>query len=316
MNRQDDNALSMDPSAIDILIDGAAPEKAQAWRDLVRRYQISFHPISDRKGVTIRARGRRIEFDPKTMAWFWLLGFGGWRAFRLHAPHLIWRKLTGASIDAKLRSSDPTFAEAEGDYEAILYAVRDFPRLETLDDADWPDHVPRQQTDKEGFDKEQQGAFDLTMIATAYALLHEVRHVIFNVDGGRPSDPEEELACDAYARAFLLDGVGDYATRSGEPREDVLAKRAAGVALGAFIIYGFTPEEGRGGTADYPPIADRLDALFPDVPLSADHWFWNYAASLLVASIVSRDRAATIPDLTGRGLCRELVAKIRTWHQA
>jgi hypothetical protein len=41
---------------------------------------------------------------------------------------------------------------------------------------------PRRQADKTGFDIEQQATFDLTMITTTYTLLHEVRHVMFNVD--------------------------------------------------------------------------------------------------------------------------------------
>jgi hypothetical protein len=53
MNHPDDNALPADPAAIDIPIDGATPEKAREWRDL-RCHPITFHPIADRKDVTMR----------------------------------------------------------------------------------------------------------------------------------------------------------------------------------------------------------------------------------------------------------------------
>jgi len=143
----------------------------------------------------------------------------------------------------------------------------------------WPDGVPRPQADKTGLDVEQQAAFDLTMIATAYMLLHEARHVMYNTDGDRPSAPEEELACDAFARQFLLEGVRGYAAQTGQSAEDVLAKRAAGIALGAYALYEFTPEVGRAGSDNYPPVADRLGALFPEVSLPFNHWFWDFAAS-------------------------------------
>ena len=317
MSHPDDTAQAVDPKCIDIVIDAAAPEKAQAWRKSRERYGITFHPVANRKGVTLRARGRRVEFDNKTMTWLWLLGFAGWRAFRLHAPHFLWSAMTRAPIDGKLRSADPTYLDAEGDLDAVRYAIRDFPELENVEnDASWPDGVPQPQADKQGFDIEQQAAFDLTMIAIAYMLLHEVRHVMFNVDGGRPSEPaDEELACDAYARAFLLEGVEEYAKISGEKAYCVLAKRAAGIALGAYALYEFTPEGGRGGTADYPPVADRLEALFPAVDLQADHWFWDFAASLLVSIVVNRDHSAVVPDLTGRNLCNELVGRLRQRHQ-
>jgi hypothetical protein len=180
----------------------------------------------------------------------------------------------------------------------------------------WSDGVPRPQADKTGLDVEQQAAFDLTMIATAYILLHEMRHVMYNAGGERPSAPDEELACDAFARRFLLDGVTDYAARSRESAEGVLAKRAAGIALGAYALYGFTSEAGRGGSADYPLVADRLDALFPEVSLPPNHWFWDFAASLLVATVMNHDRVAKIPAVTGRELCHALVQTVREWHQA
>lgn len=316
MSHPDDAAQAADPKNIDILIEAAAPEKARMWRELRQRYGVTFHLIADRKGVTLRARGRRVEFDNKTMTWLWLLGFAAWFAFRLHGPHLLWRQMTGAAVDGQLRTADPTYRDTEGDLGAVLYAVRDFPALETFeDDGFWPNGVPRLRADKNGFDIEQQAAFDLTMIATAYMLLHEVRHVMFNVDGGRPLEPDEELACDAFARAFLLEGVGEYVKSTGEQADAVVAKRGAGIALGAYALYEFTPEGGRGGTATYPPIADRLDALLPEVGLPTSHWFWDFAASLLVAIVVSRDRAAVVPSLTALDLCHALVNTLGVRHQ-
>jgi Peptidase U49 len=297
MSHPDDAALPADPEEIDRLIDAAAPEKAQAWRDLRSRYQLSFHPIADCRGATLRARGRRIEFDHKTMTWLWLLGFGGWRAFRLHGPHLLWRAMTGVAINAQLRADDPTFREAEGEYEAVLYALRDFPELETVDGEEfWPHAIPRPQVDKTGLDFEQQAAFDLTMTTTAYMLLHEVRHVMYTAEGGRPSAPYEEIKCDSFARHFLLDGVSDYAAQTNQRAEDVMAKRAAGIALGAYVLYQVTPESGRGGSADYPPVADRLEVLFQEVAPAPPRWFWDFATSLLVALVVKRDRTSEIPS--------------------
>ncbi len=316
MNHPDDPALPADPGSIDLLIDAAAPEQAQAWRDLREQYQLTFHPVTDRKGVTMRARRKRIEFDQKTMTWLWLLGFAGWRAFRLHGPHLLWREMTGATVDPQLRADDPTYEEAEANYEAVLYAVREFPDLEVVDaHGFWPDGIPRPQADKQGLDVEQQAAFDLTMIATAYMLLHEVRHVMFNVDGGRPPAPDEEFCCDTFARRFLLEGVDDYAGRCGQPSQEVTAKRAAGIALGTYALYEFTSEAGRGGAPDYPPVADRLDLLFPDVNIPPSHWFWNFAASILTAIIVRRDRMAVMPNLAGRALCHALIQVLRARHE-
>lgn len=312
MSHGDDDALAAPIEVIDLIIDAAAPEKADAWRRLRDGLSISFHPIEDRKGVTMHARGRRVEFDAKTMAWIWLLGFTAWHAFRLHGPHLFWRVLTGRQIDAALRSNDGGYAAAEGDYEALLYAMRDFHALQVFDlSDDWPAGVPQPQKDKAGFDIEQQAAFDLTMIATAYVLLHEVKHVEFNAAGSRPTRPEEEFACDAFARHFILDDAADYAAEASSAADDVIGKRAAGIAIGIYILYAFTPSGGRAGSAEYPPVAERIEALFPDVRLADDHWFWDFAASLLIALIVSQDRSATIPELDGAPLAHALVQMLR-----
>ena len=160
MNHPDDLAQAADPREIDVLILAAAPERAQAWLELRGQYGITFHPVANRKAVTLRARGRRIEFDNKTMTWLWLLGFAGWRAFRLHGPHLLWRAITGDVIDGRLRKVDPTYSDAEGDLGAILYAVRDFPAFDSVEgEGYWPEGGPRPQVDKQGMGQEQQAAF-------------------------------------------------------------------------------------------------------------------------------------------------------------
>ncbi len=302
----------LDRTVIDLLIDAAAPEQAAEWRLLCTAYQPSFHLLQDRKGITMQARGRRVEFDSKTLGWIWLLSFASWRAFRLHGPHLFLRWLSGRPIDSAMRAADPGFAEAEADYEAVLYVIRDLFEVEELNEDDgWPAGIPRRQADKSGFDIEQQAAFDLTMIATAYTLLHEVRHVMFNVDVDRPLRREEEMACDAFARNFILDRVDAYAERSDELREEVFAKRAAGVALGAYILHEFTPAEGKAGDEDYPPVADRIEALIAGLPADDKNWFWDFASPLLIAVLKRRDRDAGVPDVSGPDLCRELIRSLR-----
>jgi hypothetical protein len=51
--------------------------------------------------------------------------------------------------------------------------------------------------------------------------------------------------------------------------------------------------------------------LFAEVGLPADHWFWDFAASLLASIIVSRDRALVVPSL----LCYALVNILQARHQ-
>jgi hypothetical protein len=298
-------------TVIDNVVLAAAPERAADWRALVNRYSPTFHILKDRKGVTMQARCGRVEFDSKTMGWIWLLGFAGWRAFVAHGPHLLLRSLTQQPVDAGMRSADQGYASAEAAFETVLYVTRDLAQVDTLDEQDgWPDGIPPRQCDKTGFDVEQQAAFDLTMIATAYALLHEVKHVMFNRDGGPPSSLDEEMACDMFARDFILDKVGAYASKAEEAAK-VMAKRAMGIALGAYVVYEFTAPDQRAGGPKYPPIADRLDALIAKLPLGDDSPFWDFAASLLIAMLRRRNEAIPVPNADGRALCAALIGEVR-----
>jgi hypothetical protein len=309
-------AQAADRGVIDLPIEGAAPEAAAEWRGFCDRYQLTVHPIADRKGLTIQARKSRIEFDQKSMHWLWLLSFAGWKAWRLHGPHLFWKWLTSQQIDPVLRSADPTYGEAEADYEAVLYATRDIRDLDSANDIAWPATVPRPQCDKTGFTIEDQAAFDLMTIALAYMLLHEARHVCFYVEKDRPfSAADEELACDAFARDFILAGASQYAVDTSQPIDDIVAKRSAGVTLGAFAIYDLTPVGNRGGSSSYPPIADRLASIYDAVDLPPDNWFWDFAASLLVALVVRNDQRFIIPDFAGHPLCLALIDELRARNQ-
>ena len=213
-----------------------------------------------------------------------------------------------------MRSADHGYASAQAAFETVLYVTRDLAQVDSLDEQHgWPEGIPPRQADKTGFDIQQQAAFDLTMIATAYALLHEVKHVMFYRcrDGGRPPRPEEEIACDRFARDFILDGAASYATSAGEKATEVIAKRAMGIALGAYVVYEFTAPDQRAGGPEYPPIADRLDALIANLPVGDDSLFWDFAASLLIAMLMRRGLAIPVPDADGRPLCAALIGEVR-----
>ena len=315
MPHNDDDALPADPAVIDLPIQGAAPESAGVWRAFRDRYKLTVHMIEDRTGLTIQARKTRIEFDRKSLHWIWLLSFAGWKAWRLHGPHLFWAWLTDQQIDPTLRAADPTYGEAEADYESVRYATRDIRDLDSAEDIAWPDNVPRPQPDKAGFGIEDQAAFDLMTIAFAYMLLHEARHVRFNAEKGRPNPADEETTCDAFARDFILGKASRYAVETNQPVEGVVAKRAAGVALGTFALYDLTPRAGLGGTSDYPPIADRLASIYDAIDLPPDSWFWDFAASLLITLVVRQDQSFAIPDLAGQTLCLAMIDVLRAKNE-
>jgi len=62
---------------------------------------------------------------------------------------------------------------------------------------------------------------------------------------------------------------------------------------------------------DYPPVADKVEALIADLPVDEESWFWDFVASLLIAVLKRRDRDAGVPDVCGPHLCCELIRDLR-----
>jgi Peptidase U49 len=159
---------------------------------------------------------------------------------------------------------------------------------------------------------EQRAIRDLSLIAIAYAFLHEIRHVMFrHPEEAKLDDPAEELACDAFARDFLLDHVSAYVAKSGEPIDLVRAKRAAAISLGAFAVYEVTAPEHRRGSSKYPPFADRFATLIAHAAVPADSYFWVFAATLLLATLRRQNYADAVQAATPPELCETLITLIR-----
>jgi len=104
------------------------------------------------------------------------------------------------------------------------------------------------------------------MLVSGWAMLHEIKHCICQQDGDSSTDGDmeakhaEELRCDAYATSFVMNGVTDYANRSGEDRSLVKRKRATGIYFAAFALallsHGAWTE-----SESHPSIESRIEAI-------------------------------------------------------
>lgn len=108
---------------------------------------------------------------------------------------------------------------------------------------------------------------EFAYFATAWVMLHEVRHIQHQQDEtsstwGTPEERHaEELSCDEFAFKFLTDKVADYATQHDVSADLVLMKRKTGIYFGLFamsLIAGSNSE----ATDFHPAIQTRLDAAF------------------------------------------------------
>ena len=294
------------------LLRGAVPERADEISTLWRHYGHAVEVAPNTKGITMNADAARIKFDAKTINFFWLLDFSAWRAVEVYSPALVLTSLTGVPLDQAL-NSDAERGQFEFDYKQRVASAQSLITTERAADISWPTDVPQPTADRDGLgDSQKKVAFDLVGLALAFALLHEFRHVMYCADNSAPSTlPEEEIACDVWARDFMISGVAAYAKEHGHNYDQVQQKRAMGIAFAAVIIHAMTPTHAHWGNRQYPPIAERLTAMISGYSLPASSSFWLVTACLLIALMRQENRPLDFVAKSNQEIVEVLLDRLR-----
>jgi hypothetical protein len=293
------------------LLRGAVPERADEISGLWKKYAPAVEVAPSAVGTTMDANRYRIRFDTKTIDLFWLLGFSAWRSIEVYSPALIIAMLSGLTIDQAFQI-DEELTTFEREHKERMWAVVSLMSATSTDEIDWPTNVPRPQVDRNSFsDPQDKVAFDLVALAIAFALLHEFSHVRLLAEKAQPDTlPEEELACDVWARDFMIAKLAAYAQAHGHTYEEVSQKRAMALALAATIIHVITPTAAQWGNSQYPPLSDRIKAIVTDFKLPPDSCFWFFAACLLVGIQRQEHRPLDITGQTPQALAEALIAQV------
>lgn len=293
------------------LLRGAVPERADKISHLWTQYGHAVEVAPSTEGVTMNADASRIQFDTKTIDLFWLHGFSVWHAIEVYAPALVLATVTGISLDHALKI-DEERGPFEFDYKQRIASVRSLSAAERTADIEWPDDVPQPTADRDGLgDAQHIAAFDLVALALAFALLHEFQHVKYSVDSSAPPTlPEEEIACDTWARDFMTSGLAAYAKDKGHSYAQVHQKRAMGIALAAVTVHAITPTHVHWGNRQYPPIAERLRAMISGHNLSAGSPFWLFTGCLLIALMRQEGRPLDILANSNQEMVEALIERL------
>lgn len=294
------------------LLRGAVPERADEISALWRQYGHAVEVAPDTKGITMNADATRIRFDTKTIDFFWLLGFSAWRAIEVYSPALVTMSWTGMPLDQAL-NIDAERGQFEFDYKQRIASAQSLVAAERTADISWPSDVPQPTADRDGLcDSQHKAVYDLVALALGFALLHEFRHVMYCADSSAPSTlPEEEIACDVWARDFMMSGLASYAKEHGHDYVQVQQKRAMGIAFAAVIIHVMTPTHAHWGNRQYPPIAERLTAMMSGYSLPADSSFWLVTACLLIALMRQENRPLDFVANSNQEMVEMLLDRLR-----
>lgn len=301
----------LEPRAVvTALIKAAAPERAAE----LFRFLADHDPSVQMTGpgpAEMKAGRERIAFNRDMLDAVWLYAFSAWHAIETYMPGVMGSHAMGMTVDDVLRN-DAELGPLEHAYKSRMAMAAGYSKSAGQGGRDWPDDVPHPTGDRASLDHQGQAAFDLASIALAAILLHETRHVKFANDGQRPEDAaEEEMTCDVFARSFLIERIGDYVATSGEPFAAVANKRAIGLTAAAIAIHGLTPTFARWGSASYPSVGERLEALLGNMPVGADENFWKMAASLLVGMMRQDHTSIDIVCTNYRTLTEVLIGRLK-----
>ncbi len=291
---------------VDTVILAAAPERKEDLQKLWAKCDPEVLIYPDESGIMLQAKGGRIEFSNRYMRATWLLGYCAWSALESYSPTLLFSSHVGLGVSDVLEQDDG-FSDIRNRLEVLLDASRAI--REGLDF--WPDHVPQPQVDQQGLDPQQKVVFQITMIGTAYALLHEVGHLL-SESADEDDISEEEIKCDVFARSFLTDKIGKYAEASGQDYAAITSLRAMGIALGAFVLGETTPSDAYAGAIDYPPLLQRLRALLLGMPLPENDKFWIFGSALLITLARLHEMALVSLDGTPKQVLERILEDLET----
>lgn len=295
---------------IEKLLRGACPERERELADFYRQYQPEFELAQDGPGTKFSARRNRIAWSYKTIAHDWLLAFAGWKVFVAYMPPILAAHVTTGELTHDLLAADDGLLDAEQVFDEVTYCARLARDADSFESVPWPEAIPPLTDDRESIPStEGKAAFDLACISLAATFLHEFRHVQFWKDENAPPDPQqEERACDAFSRAFLLERVTDYCQSSNTDVQRVASKRIMGLATAAYVIDEATPSGLAAGIADtHPPTSERFRSLVLEANAPDDADCWTYAASLVLAGLRRSNR---VPKCLSFSSMRDLSHKL------
>lgn len=277
--------LEIDPEDGDVtrptleLLATAVPEQIDELECLFRagvevRYSIGRSP-------SFCAMGNVLCLSEEALRQIWLLTHAAWHDFsnfealkagrQLAAPERLIQDAVAAAIDI-----------ANGGSPA------------------WPPSIP--QFKAVPLDQETSAVREMFAMATAWAILHEMRHAKFYAQGDRPDDGvHEEWLCDSYAFDMLFSKTKEYPRAEAEGLDRVRSKRAISALVGLYFIARLSRSDR--ASESHPPVQDRIRLLFDKVGDEPAQYFWGLATALmwgLRPEIASIKIGETVP--TGRDL--------------
>lgn len=283
------------------LLKAAAPERSADLDSILSKNNISFSKVDDRSGFVLDAASFGvIRYTNRTLLTIWAMGWILWNEMYCWST-FIWllSKLKQPFIFEEFQKL-PGQEELYAQVDSLFTQVNEFARCESFDSELWPRTIPLpDMTILKS--PEDRLISDICQLSVAFVLLHEIKHVIFSVDGNSPRDfPIEELACDEWAAEFLLRDSKKYGEDEGYDPLLVTSKRAMGVDFAASVIAHLRDGGFWEASTTHPAAAVRMDSLAKLVQANKNDYFWNVGCSYLLAKLRRENAIPSRIDFLGQ----------------
>lgn len=252
------NAVRQDEivqQAIRNLFIGSVPERADElsslWEDLDLVFRLIPDDHEDGRLIMDAGSYRYIRFNHRVVRSFWIGAFAAWEGYRAVAE------------SKDFPTVDLTrFQELIAAFDAAL-------QNDQSDEAPLPDGVPEPGTllDKNE-DPQGRATSELSIIAVAWALLHEVRHIRHQREATSASvhgDTQEaqhgeEFSCDEFATRFILEHAQRYSDENNDDLVLVRRKRETAIYFALFTLT-LLAKNSWSASDTHPSVQDRIDAV-------------------------------------------------------
>ncbi|KAB2758410.1 phage exclusion protein Lit family protein [Brucella anthropi] len=241
--------------AIRNLFLGSVPERAgelsSLWGQLAFVFQ--FLPDVHEDGRIIMDAGlfRFVRFNHRVVRSFWIGAFAAWEGSRAVAESKDFPAVDLTRLQELIAAFEAAIENDQSDETPLPAGVPE------------PGSLPDKDTDPQG-----RAASELSIIAVAWALLHEVRHILHQQEGTgasvygdtREARHHEEFSCDEFATRFILDQVQRYSDESGD--DPVLVRRKREMAI-YFALFALTllAKDSWEASDTHPSVQHRIDAV-------------------------------------------------------
>ncbi len=272
-------------NAVDTLFGGVVPERIEELKTLWGKHQERVRLLDVDRFLLQMAFGS-VQISELALRQIWLTGYAAWRAVNAYNVPLALASLTMIPADREAWRVDRVFAAREDEFAELFAAIGEIANAAksgSIDVFPWPAGVPHPEHGLKINDQSLKATFDLVCMAGAYVFAHEVRHYIYEAQQNQPEALlDEEIECDRWALALMLDQVGDYAVANGWPPELVRAKRVLGVIIAQLAILTLTPRASWGLSDGHPPVHERMRSVLDAATDPVPSWFWTTVASMLL----------------------------------